>query len=220
MRVVAHEDALTLAARDSQVGAATERAAVRNENSASTPTPGLAGIGDAELCVAQVERGATSNRSAIEVSPGWIVDDDIRWRTDREVGVEALYVNDSSVRDSDADLHVANGGGLHRDVPRADKQPIMEKRACRVLKQGALDVHVGDVDDTKRGKPRVAGGDASERNLAALKDKDLKDAGAVDGEVAELDINAVPSNPNVAQCGCPRVNGEPIDGDAARSLNQ
>src|SRR5437762_587160 len=138
MGIVAHEDALTLTARDDQVGASAQRAAVRNENAASTPTPGLAGIGDAELGVAHVEQGATSNRSAIEVSSGGIVDDHIRWRADWEVGVEALYVNDTAVDDSYSDLHVANCGRLHRDVSRADKHALAEGGACGVLKQGAL----------------------------------------------------------------------------------
>ena len=55
----------------------------------------------------------------------------------------------------------------------------MEGRACRVLKQAALDVHVGDVDDANRRKPGVAGGHVRERHLAALEDKDPKRAGAV-----------------------------------------
>src|ERR1700720_4355616 len=116
MRVVGHEDAVALAARDDQVGAGTQPAAVRNEHACSVPTPGLAGIGDAELGVAQMEQGAISNRDAVEVGSGGALDYHVIWRAYWEVGVEALYINAPHCPDVDADLHIANGGVLHSDV--------------------------------------------------------------------------------------------------------
>jgi len=56
----------------------------------------------------------------------------------------------------------------------------MERRACGVLKQAALDVHVGDVEHGNRGKAGSRASDSRERHLAALVDGDPKHAGAVD----------------------------------------
>src|SRR6266446_9694985 len=108
MRVVGHEDALALAAGDDQVGASGQRAGVGNEDARSAPTEGLAGIGNAELGIAQVEFGAISDRNTVKVGPGGILDCHIRRKSDWEVGVEALYINSPVCLDVDADLHVTN----------------------------------------------------------------------------------------------------------------
>jgi len=81
-------------------------------------------------------------------------------------------------------------------------------------------VHVGDVDDANRRKPGLRAVTCASDTWLLSKTKIPNPLAPSTVRLRSWTFDTVPSNPDVPQCGCPGVNGEPIDGDAARSLDQ